>query len=56
LINEIEEGFTEFSTGTKRFGGYDVLEERGIKEAYLWWETHGEACPILQQLAFRVLS
>ena len=29
LLNEIEVGFTEFSTGTKRFGGYDVLEDGG---------------------------
>ena len=56
LLNEIEAGFAEFSTGTKRFGGYDVIEDKGVKEAYLWWETHGAACPILQQLAFRVLS
>jgi hypothetical protein len=56
LLNEIEAGFAEFSTGTKRFGGYDVIEDRGVKEAYLWWATHGAACPILQQLALRVLS
>ena len=56
LLNEIEAGFVEFSTGTKRFGGYDVLEDKGVKEAYLWWATHGAACPILQQLALRVLS
>jgi hypothetical protein len=31
LLNEIEVGFAEFSTGTKRFGGYDVLEDRGSK-------------------------
>jgi hypothetical protein len=24
LLNEIEAGFAEFSTGTKRFGGYMV--------------------------------
>jgi hypothetical protein len=48
LLNEIEAGFIEFSTGTKRFGGYDVIEDRGFKEAYLWWATHGATCPILQ--------
>ena len=52
----MEEDFVEFSTGTRRFGGYDVLGDRGVKGAYAWWETHGAACPILQQLALRVLS
>ena len=56
LLTEIAAGFIEFSTGTKIFGGYDVLEDRGVKEAYAWWETHGVACPILQQLAFKVLG
>ena len=52
----MEEGFVEFFTGTRRFGGYDVLGDRGVKDAYAWWATHGPACPILQQLALRVLS
>ena len=26
---EAEEGFVDFSTGTGRFGGYDVLRDRG---------------------------
>jgi hypothetical protein len=29
---EVEEGFVEFSTSTRRFGGYDVLGDRGVKE------------------------
>jgi len=53
---EVEEGFVEFSTGTRRFGAYDVLGDRGVKSAYAWWATHGASCPILQQLALRVLS
>lgn len=32
------------------------LEIGGVKSAYAWWATHGAACPILQQLALRVLS
>ena len=47
LLSEIAMGFVEFSTGTKRFGGCDVLEDSGDKEAYAWWATHGVACPIL---------
>jgi hypothetical protein len=27
-LDEVE-GFVEFSTNTKRFGGYDVLKDRG---------------------------
>ena len=53
---EVEEGFVEFSTSTRRFGGYDVLGDRRVKDANAWWATHGAACPVLQQLALRVLS
>jgi hypothetical protein len=28
-LYEVEEGFIEFSIGTRRFGGYDVLRDRG---------------------------
>ena len=55
-LDEVEEGFIEFSTGTGRFGGYDVLKDRGAKKPYAWWVTHGETCPLLQQLAMRLLS
>ena len=55
-LAEAEEGFIEFSTGSGRFGGYDVLRDRGVKKAHGWWATHGAACPLLQQLAMRILS
>jgi hypothetical protein len=55
-LDEVEEGFIEFSTGTGRFGGYDVLRDRGAKKPYAWWVTHGATCPLLQQLAMRLLS
>jgi hypothetical protein len=34
MAKEMEEGFVEFSTGTGRFGGYDVLRDRGTKKPY----------------------
>ena len=52
----MEEGFLEFSNGTRRFGGYDVLIYKGAKKPYAWWETHGATCPLLQQLTMRLLS
>jgi hypothetical protein len=53
----VEEGFIEFSTGTYRFSSYDVLKDRGTKNPYAWWETHGATCPLLQQLSMmRIFS
>jgi hypothetical protein len=54
-LDEVE-GFIELSTSTGRFVGYDVLRDRGAKNPYAWWETHGATCPPLQQLAMRLLS
>ena len=51
-LEEVEEGFIEFSTSTGRFGGYDLLGDKEVKK----WATHGASCPILQKLAMRVLS
>ena len=45
MLEEAEEGFVYFSTGTGRFGGYD--RDRGGKKPHAWWETHGEISPIL---------
>ena len=55
-LQEVEEGFIEFSTGMGRFGGYDMLGDMGVKKAHGWWTSHGAGCPILQQLAMRILS
>ena len=56
MLEEVEEGFVDFSTGTGRFGGYDVLRDRGGKKPYAWWEAHGVTSLILQNLALRVIS
>jgi len=56
LLDEVEEGFVEFSTACGRFGGYDVVGDRGLKKPHAWWATHGATCHILQHLALRVLS
>ena len=52
----MEDAFAEFSTGTGRFGGYDVIRGRGLKKPYSWWANHGATSPPLQQLAMRLLS
>ena len=40
-LDEVEDGFADFSTGTGRFVGYDVIRDRGAKKPYSWWATHG---------------
>ena len=55
-LDEVEEGFVEFSIATGRFGGYDVVGNRGVKNPYNWWATHGATCPLLQKLALRIIS
>ena len=34
LLDEVEEGFVEFSIATRRFGGYDMVGDRGFKKPY----------------------
>jgi hypothetical protein len=55
-LDEVEEGFLDFSIGIGRFGGYDVLREKGVKKPYVWWATHGESFPIKKHLAMKILS
>ena len=31
ILDEVEEGFVEFSTASGRFGGYEVLRDRGLR-------------------------
>jgi len=56
LLVEVEDAFAEFSTGSGRFGGYDVIRDRGLKKPYSWWANHGATSPPLQRLAMRLLS
>lgn len=37
----MKDAFAEFSTGTSRFAGYDVIRDSGAKQPYSWWATHG---------------
>eukprot|EP00253_Pinus_taeda_P014580 PITA_14580 len=55
-LDEVENAFVEFSTGTGRFAGYDVIRDKGAKKPYSWWATHGATSPHLQQLAMRLIS
>ena len=52
----MEDAFVEFSIGTGRFAGYDVIRDKGVKKLYFWWANHGATSPPLQQLAMRLLS
>ena len=56
MLEEVEEGFANFSTATRRFGGYEVLRDSGVKKPYAWWATYTATCPILQKLALRIIS
>ena len=56
LLDEVEDAFAKFSTGTGRFAGYDVIRDRGAKKPYSWWENHGATSPPLQLLAMKLLS
>jgi len=51
----VEDAFAEFSTGTGRFAGYDLIRNRGAKKPYSWWANYGATSP-LQHLAIRLLS
>lgn len=55
-LDEVEETFVEFSTGTWRFGSYYVLSDKRAKKPYAWWATHGATCPLLKHLVMRLLS
>jgi hypothetical protein len=55
-FDEVEVGFINFSTASRRFSSYDVLRDRGAKKPHAWWESHGAACPPLHELAMRILS
>jgi hypothetical protein len=54
-LDKVEKGFVEFSTACRRFKGYDVIRDRGLKKSYTWWATRGATCIVLQQLAMRIL-
>eukprot|EP00253_Pinus_taeda_P028015 PITA_28015 len=56
LLVEVEDAFAEFSIGSGRFGGYDVIRDRGAKKPYSWWANYEATSPPLQQLAMRLLS
>jgi hypothetical protein len=55
-LDEVEEGFVEFSTAIGRFKGYNVIRDMWLKKPSSWWATLGATCTILQQLAMRLLS
>ena len=42
MLEEAEEGFVDFSTGTGRFGGYDVLRDRGLRNPMLGGQLMGQ--------------
>jgi len=46
-LDEVEDAFVEFSIGTGRFVGYDVIRDKGAKKPYYKWEIHGATSPPL---------
>ena len=42
LLAEVEDAFVEFSTGTGRFAGYDLIRDRGFKKPYSCGKIMGE--------------
>ena len=42
MLEEVEEGFVEFSTATGRFGGYEVLRDRGLRNPMLGGQLMGQ--------------
>ena len=42
MLEEAEEGFVDFSIGTGRFGGYDVLRDRGVRNPMLGGKLMGQ--------------
>ena len=42
MLEEVEEGFVDFSTGTGIFGGYDVLRDRGVRNPMLGGKLMGK--------------
>ena len=42
MLEEAEEGFVHFSTGTGRFGGYDVLRDGGVRNPMLGGQLMGK--------------
>ena len=41
MLEEAEEGFVDFSIGTGRFGGYDVLRDGGVRNPMLGGQLMG---------------
>ena len=42
LLDEVEEGFVEFSTATRRFGGYDVVGDRELRSPIIGGKLMGQ--------------
>ena len=41
-LDEVEDAFAEFSTGTGRFAGYDVIRDKGVKKPILGGQLMGQ--------------
>ncbi|XP_074275268.1 uncharacterized protein LOC141599221 isoform X3 [Silene latifolia] len=48
--------FGSFSSGLDYFSQAHVIASRDYQEPMGWWANHGAAAPLLQSLAFRLLS
>jgi len=41
-LDEVEDAFADFSTGTRRFAGYDVIRDRGLRSPILGGKLMGQ--------------
>ena len=42
LLDDVEDAFAEFSIGSGRFGGYDVIRDRGLRSPILGGQIMGQ--------------
>nr|XP_043623309.1 uncharacterized protein LOC122595077 [Erigeron canadensis] len=55
-VIKIHEQLAKFHDSIGMFGSVGCMEMRKRMQPAKWWETYGDECPELQQLAIRVLS
>lgn len=55
-LRKVYTEYGAFSTGSEYFGQPHVINARMFEEPISWWANHGASTPLLQALAFKLLS
>ncbi|XP_057481938.1 uncharacterized protein LOC130768842 [Actinidia eriantha] len=55
-LRKVYTEYGAFSNGFEYFGQPHVIDARILKEPISWWANHGASTPLLQALAFKLLS